>query len=187
MKFFPRCEQWKHLADFPRDRCRPDGRWHTCKRCHVERQRFRRAEVRELKKQALLYSLPPPPAPRSRLHTLTKAYRKTSGPGLPFDHLPPDEKFNARQIVNKSVARHGPRISQPKYALRRANAASNARRVGNSFWGRSMRAKKGWRTRREREFWELLHQANMRALSGQTPQGNETGACWASVSRLWGI
>ena len=96
MKFCRQCKQWKHLGDFPRDRSWPSGRWHRCKECHVPRQRVRRAEVRELKKQALLYSLPPP---RSRLDTLTRAYRhKTSGADhLPFSHQPPDERFNARQ------------------------------------------------------------------------------------------
>jgi hypothetical protein len=137
-----------------------------------------------------IYSLPPPPAPRSRLHTLTKSYRrKTCGADhLPFSHLPPDEKFNARKLHQKSRAKRGRSLTQPKDALLGVTAASNARRVKDKWWARSMRARKGWRTRLEREFGELLHLAQMRALSGWRHQADyETGAGWTRASRLWGI
>jgi hypothetical protein len=189
-KLCRKCSQRKTLPQFPRDRSEPDGRWHTCKECHVPRQRLKRAEARERRKQELVYSLPPPPAPRWRLDTLTKAYRhKTSGADhLPFGYLEPRRRFIARQLDNKYVAKHGPRISQPKAAVLTACAASNSARVGDKFWAHSMRMRKGWRRRREREFAELLRQAQMRALSGQRHQADyETGAGWTSASRLAGI
>jgi hypothetical protein len=92
-------------------------------------------------------------------------------------------------LDNKYLAKHhGPSLTQPKVALLGATASSNSRRVGDKFWAHSMRMRKGWRRRREREFAELLHQAQMRALSGQRHQADyETGAGWTSASRLAGI
>src|SRR5215469_13944133 len=61
MKFCPQCKQWKHLEDFPGDATRAGGRWHTCKHCHNQRRRLRRAEARERRNQELLLSGPPGP------------------------------------------------------------------------------------------------------------------------------
>jgi len=84
----------------------------------------------EHKKQEVAASPSAQPASRRRLDAL-KPYRNKSG-DLPFSHLPPRERFIAKQLLNKYLDRHGgSRLSQPKQALLMACAASNAKRVGD--------------------------------------------------------
>ena len=175
-----RCEQAKPLEFFPRDRSRPNGRWHTCKRCNGQRCRFLRWAASEHKKQEFLSS--PPPAPRRRLEEL-KSYRHTSGE-LPFSHLPPRERLIARQLLNKYLDRHrGPGLSQPKQALLMDCAASNAKRVGDKSWSRRMNRLKGWRRQRLREQTELEPSQNRTRIA---QQGYFDGG-WTQTSRLRGI
>jgi hypothetical protein len=180
-----KCAQSKPLESFPRDRSRPDGRWHTCKQCNGQRCRFLRWAARKPKQQELISS-PPPPAPRRRLEGL-KSYRNTTG-DLPFSHLPPRERFIAQQLFNKYLHKHrGPRLTQPKQALLMACAASNARRAGDRSWSRQMKRFKGWRRQRRRNFEQQIQLAEMRARSRVIPRECYEGAGWTSASRLAGI
>jgi hypothetical protein len=186
-KLCRKCGESKPLSLFPRDRSRPDCRWHTCKECNAQRCRFLRWARSEHKKQDFAASSPPPPASRRRLGGL-KSYRHTSG-DLPFSHLPPRERLIARQLFNMYLDRHrGPGLSQPKMALLMACAASNVKRVGDKSWSRRMKRLKGWRRQRRRNFEQQIHLAEMRARSGGKPRGDYySGAGWTSASRLAGI
>ena len=105
-KLCGKCGQRKTLPFFPRDRSRPDGRWHTCKECNQQRCRFLQCAVREHKKWELVYSSPPPPNPRRRLDGL-KSYRKNSkNTGEPFSHLPPLERCFAEQLFSNNLHKH---------------------------------------------------------------------------------
>ncbi len=178
-----KCGQSKPLEFFPRDRSRPDGRWHTCKRCNAQRCRFLRWAVRDHKKPDVAASPPAQPASRRRLDAL-KPYRNKSG-DLPFSHLPPRERYIAQQLFNKYVNRHrGPGLTQPKYALLMATAASNARRVGNSFWGRRMRRLKGWRRQRRRDFEQQLQLKENRSRNVERPRAGYSDAVWMQTARL---
>jgi hypothetical protein len=78
------------------------------------------------------------------------------------------------------VQKHGPRLSQPKYALLMATAASNARRVGDSFWGRRMRRLKGWRRQRQRDFEQQPQLKENRSR----PRAGYSDAVWTQTARL---
>jgi len=179
------CHQWKRTAEFPVDRSRRDGRWHTCKACNKQRCRLLRKAARERKKRKLLTSPPLPPAPRRRLGGL-KSYRNKSDE--PFSRLSPVEKFIAWQLFGKYLHRHrGPRLSQPKCALLMACAASNARRVGDRSWSRRMKRLKGWHRQRRKEFEQLVSLAAIRARNAARQRGSDTGIRWTPESRLWGV
>ena len=179
VKHCRKCAQSKPLDFFPRDRSRRDGRWHTCKACNGQRCRFLRWAARKHKQQELISS-PPPPAPRLRLEGL-KSYRNTSGE-LPFSHLPPRERFIARQLFIKYLDRHrGPGLSQPKQALLMACAASNARRVGDRSWSRRMKRLKGWRRQRRRDFEQ---QQEDRSRNIERPRTGYSDAVWMQTARL---
>jgi hypothetical protein len=177
-----KCGQSKPLELFPRDRSRRDGRWHTCTSCNGQRCRFLRWAATEHKKQEVAALPSAQPASRWRLDGL-KSYRNKSGEL--FSRLPPRERFIAQQLFNKYVHRHrGPGLSQPKMALLMATAASNARRVGNSFWGRRMRRLKGWRRQRQRDFKQQPQLKENRSRSVERPRAGYSDAVWAQTSRL---
>jgi len=185
VKYCRRCQQWKRPKDFPVDRSRRDGRWHTCSACNKQRCRLLRKAARERKKRALTASPPPDPAPRWRLYGL-ESYRNRSDE--PFSRLSPVEKFIAWQLFGKYLHRHrGPRLSQPKCALLMACAASNARRVGDRSWSRRMKRLKGWHRQRRKEFEQLVSLAAIRARNAARQRGSDTGIRWTPESRLWGV
>ena len=86
-----KCGQSKPLGFFPRDRSRPDERWHTCKLCNQQHGRLVRKAARDRKVLALR-SLPSPP--RRRLEAL-KAHRDKRG-GTAFEQLSPYLQQQAR-------------------------------------------------------------------------------------------
>jgi len=185
MKYCRGCEQWKRLVEFPLDRSRRDGRWHTCKLCNRQRGRLLRQAAKERKRLALLTAPPPPPAPRWRLEGL-KEYRGKEG--QPPAGLSAAERFIAQQLFNKYLwQRRGMRLSQPKRALLAACARSNAKRVGDNSWSRRMKRLKGWRRQRQREFEQQIQMAEMRARKAARPQVGYTGAGYTAADRLAGI
>jgi len=126
--------------------------------------------------------LPAPANPRRRLDGL-KSYRKkrkSKNRGERFSHLPPLIRCFAEQLYINYLHKHrGPRLTQPKRALLKACAVSNAWRVGNSFWGRRMRRLAGWRKQRLSE---------LRAeRSPSTAEQGYSGGGWTQTSRLEGV
>ncbi len=131
-----KCEQSKTLPFFPRDRSRPDGRWHTCSACN-------RKQWKEVGKQR---------AARRRWqsggHSCTglpglRQYRNLSGER--FSNLPADLRWKAERLLSKYVARHQWHMTPTRYAALVARAASNARRLGDRSWARSLWRLKGYR------------------------------------------
>jgi hypothetical protein len=177
-----KCGQSRSAELFPRDRGRPDGRWHTCKECNGDRCRFQRWAVKEHKKRELAASPPPQPASRRRLDGL-KSYRNTSGER--FSRLPTRGRFIAQQLFNKYLHKHrDPRLTQPKIALLMATAASNVKRLGDNSWSRRMNRLKGWRRQLLGELLLQLEPSQERPRIAQ--QGYSDGG-WTQTSRLGGI
>jgi hypothetical protein len=177
-----KCGQLKPLELLPRDRGRPDGRWHTCKECNQQWCRFQRWAVREHKKRELAASPPPQPAPGRRLDGL-KSYRNTSGER--FSQLPTRGRFIAQQLFNKYLHKHrAPRLTQPKMALLMACAASNAKRVGDKSWSRRMKRLKGWR---RQLLSELLLQLEPPQDRLRIAEQRYSDVVWTQTSRLRGI
>lgn len=156
-----RCAKEKPLVAFPRDRSRPDGRWHTCRACNrsywtetgkpLARRRklervFQRAETR-----------------RTGLAGLRQCARGRGARGI--DSLPPDLRFKARQILSDSLARaraEGRHLTQPLIAIRIASAISSAPRKGNRSWARRLRRLKGYRRTERRKMEQEIQSAQWR-------------------------
>lgn len=131
------CGDWKALAFFPRDRSRPDGRWHTCRLCNRKRWQATGKHDAAMKKE------------RERTERVTrtglKGLRQYPHPGDRFTSLPFDLRPNAQRLLNRYLKRHRHHMTPALYASLHATAASNARRVGNRSWARRMRRLKGYR------------------------------------------
>ena len=178
-KLCGKCGQRKTLPQFPRDRSRPDGHWHCCKEFNGKRLRLLRLAASGRKKWELMVLPPPPPNPRRRLEGL-KSYRNTTSGDLPFSHLEPRLRVIARQLLNKYEQRHrGPGLTQQKWALLAACAASNARRVGDSSWAHRMWRLKGWRRQRLGE----LRQPMRCGVTRVWP----SGACLSQFEKLGSV
>ena len=111
-KLCGKCGQRKTLPQFPRDRSRPDGRWHCCKECNGKRLRLLRLAASGRKKWELMF-LPAPANPRRRLDGL-KSYRKkrkSKNSGERFSNLPPLIRCFAEQLYINYLHKHrGPRL-----------------------------------------------------------------------------
>jgi|SRR5271169_5563990 len=141
-KLCRKCGQAKRLAFFPRDRSRPDGRWHTCSACN-------RRWWKEVGK---------PRAARRRWQTASsngtglsglRQYRNRSGER--FSNLPPDLRWKAERLLAKYMTRHRWHMTPTRYAALIACAASNVRRVGDRSWARSLWRLKGYRRAERRK------------------------------------
>jgi hypothetical protein len=184
MKRCQRCQRWQRLSEFPLDRSRRDGHWHTCRLCNRKRGRLLRRDARERKKRELLTAPPPIPTfPRPRLSGLKK-YRNKSGEA--FANLSPVERLIALQLFNKYMQqRQGVQVLQPQRALLMACAASNAKRVRDSRWGRRMRWLKG-QCRRQRELEQQMQLAEIPDRNA-APARASTRVGYTTASRLAGI
>jgi hypothetical protein len=181
-----KCGDAKPLAFFPRDRSRPDGRWHTCKLCNQQHGRLVRQAASEQKVLALR-SLPA--ASRRRLTALRE--HSDGCRRRVFEQLPRSLQQLAWGIYQKAlrthVQRYGFRAGQPKRALLWACAVSNAQRVGDSSWSRRMKRLKGWRRQRERE---LLRQPRPPERGDSNPapaRASYSGVGYTPASRIRGI
>jgi hypothetical protein len=148
------CGGEKPLGFFPRDRSRPDGRWHTCTMCNKKRwaEQGKQRALRKLEERIRRRE-----NSRSGIQALRKHYRN----GSAFDSLPPVLRRGAEMIWSNSLARakaEGRHLSQPEIALRKANAVSNCVRVGDSSWSRSMLRHKGYRRAEREQKRSELHQ-----------------------------
>ncbi len=130
------------LAFFPRDRSKPDGRWHSCRACNriywatrgkpLEAQRKADAQAGRQTRQGL------------------RGLRQYGHPGDRLGALPPELRSQAERLLKKYLTRHGWHMTGPRYAALVACAASNAKRVGDRSWARGMRRLKGYRRAQRR-------------------------------------
>jgi len=141
----PKCGIYKALGLFPRDRSRPDGRWHTCRACNREcwkRQGKFLAAEKKAREKALHQS-------RTGLRGLREYRRKQ--PAGEFASLSPELRWKARQLLNKYLDRHKYHLTGPRIAALCACAASNVRRLGDRSWARRLWRIKGYyRSQRRR-------------------------------------
>jgi hypothetical protein len=132
-----KCGAWKTLWFFPRDRSRPDGRWHTCRACNradwKQRGKFLAAD-KKAREKALHPS-------RTGLVGLRQYRRKNGGE---FASLPPELRRPARQLLNRYFARHRHHLTGPRIAALCACAASNVQRLGDRSWARRLWRIKGY-------------------------------------------
>jgi hypothetical protein len=102
-----RCTQWKTLPFFPRDRSRPDGRWHTCSACNrtqwKEHSKERTAQRRWQNGRDS----------RTGISGLRR-YRNRSGDR--FSNLPPDLRWKAERLLSKYMERHRRHMTPTRYA-----------------------------------------------------------------------
>jgi len=167
------------VTQFPVDRSRRDGRWHSCRACN-ERYWTTRGKLLALDRKLEQLSQR---TDRSGLAGLRQLPRNMGG----FDVLPPDLRLKAEQIFSRSITRakaDGRHLSQPQIAARIASAVSNARRVGDNSWARRMLRLKGYR-RAERRQLQQQKQIEPSPPTAQRVTRNSTGA--RSSWRLPGI
>ena len=152
-----KCGRPKHLEFFPKDRGRPDGRWHTCRECnrrHWAIKGKRAAEYRRLTKLADKKS-----HSREGINGLRRYGQR---PEESFGTLPLKLRPVARRLLEKYLSRHFHRMTPALYASLHATATSNARRVGDRSWARSMWRKKGYRRAERRKNQEEAELARIR-------------------------
>ena len=153
-----KCGHTKPLRFFPQDRSRPDGRWHTCRLCNNQYWKERGkwlALRRKYDKES-----------RSGLRGL----RHYSHGGEPLASVPPPLRPLAEQLLSKYLDRHRDHMTPALYASLHGTAASNAVRVGNTSWCRSMLRRKGWRRQERRQAEERAQlQRNLRKADLETP------------------
>ncbi len=161
------CGQVKTLPFFPRDRSRPDGRWHSCRACNrhywVTQGKLLTAERKARSR-----------AQRGHFQGLAglRHYRHEPVPEL-FARLRPDLRDKARLILSRSLerARHqGRRLSQQQIAARIGNAASNACRASDRSWARRMWRLKGYRRAERMKAEEEARLAEIRARNAGKPR-----------------
>jgi hypothetical protein len=180
-----RCGQAKPLAFFPRDRSRPDGRWHICKLCNQQHGRLMRQAASEQRRLALQTS----PPPHQRLEALRASCNRNRA--TVFERLPRSLQQQAWSIYHKALRTHRQRYgfsaSQPKRALLWACAVSNARRVGDNSWSRRMKRLKGWRRQRQRELMKWLQAQPSGCGNPARRRAGHSGVGYTPASRLAGI
>jgi hypothetical protein len=151
---FKRCRKcWteKPLGFFPRDRSRPDGRWHTCTMCRKNRWKEHEKPILELRRRLLL-SLR---SAKSGLEGLRRYYGRRRE--TVYDSLPIGLRRTADSLWSTYVVRaqaEGRRLSQPQVALMKARAVSNAQRFGDRSWSRRMLRLLGYRRAERRKRFE---------------------------------
>jgi hypothetical protein len=151
-KWCPRCKQNLCVTQFPVDRSRRGGRWHSCRSCN------RRYWVERGKSLVLARKLEQisQRIDWSGLAGLRQHPRVAGG----LDALPPDLRSKAEQIFSNSITRakaEGKSLSQPQIAARIANAISNVRRLGDRAWSHRMLRLKGYRRAERRKLEQQTH------------------------------
>jgi len=166
------CGKEKPFAFFPRDRSRPDGRWHSCRACnreywaeHDKPKRVLRNARQQFADERFLGI-----AGLRRHRFLSKRRRRAV--------LPPDVDLIRRQLLSKYLAKHARHMTPALYASLHATAAANAPRVGDRSLGLRLRALKGWRGRKQRECEQQNGLAQLRARNQGKPRG------WSTLGEL---
>jgi len=139
-----KCGMCKALGFFPKDRSRPDGRWHSCRACNRAYWRQRGKALAARRKALQKVSHPS----RTGLQGLRQYRRKNGGE---FASLPEELRWPARQLLNKYLHRHRHHLTGPRIACLIACAASNVRRLGDRSWARRMWKFKGLHRTMRRE------------------------------------
>jgi hypothetical protein len=150
-KWCPRCQWNQSVADFPVDRSRRDGRWHSCRSCAKAywEQRGRLLRLARSEKQCESRQL--------NVQGLEGLRRYSHQPQERFESVPPSLRPAAQLIFNRSLEkarRQGRPLTQPLLGLFYASAASNAVRLGNRSFAARMSACKRWKRHRERQLSE---------------------------------
>lgn len=142
-KLCSKCHTRKPPGFFSKDRSRGDGRWHACRACNREywQQRGKLLALARKIEQTEHQS-------RTGLCGLRQYRRKNSEE---FASVPPELRFQARQLVNKYLARHRHHLTSTRIAALYACAASNVQRLGDRSWARRLWWKKGYYRKLERE------------------------------------
>jgi hypothetical protein len=175
-KWCPRCKRNRYITEFPVDRTRRNGRWHSCRKCNQTYCATRgKALAAQRKAQERSQR-----QTRQGLSGLTQC----SHPGVRFANVPKESRGDAERIFSNSLARaeaQGRHLSQPQIASRIACAASNARRVGDGSWARRMRRLKGYRRAERRKMDQEMQLAEQREMqaANKAPRVN-----WSLVAGL---
>jgi hypothetical protein len=159
-----KCGNVKTLPFFPCDRSRPDGHWHTCRNCNRQSwatQGKQRTADRKAEAQAGRQSVQGLPGLRKYQHRHVADL---------FTSLPPELRHKARLLLDRSLSRHRWHLTQSLRAALIANAASNAPRVGDNSWARSMLRKKGYRRAVRRAAEQQAQLAEIRARYAGQPR-----------------
>ncbi len=139
------CGHWKPLAFFPRDRSRPDGRWHTCRTCNRQRWKTQgrfQAALRKAEQRARQQR-----QSRQGLKGLHSYRRKRSG----LEALPSELRWQAQQLYSRYLSKHRGQLTQERCALLLACACSNVKRLGDRSWARRLWRLKGYRRAERRQ------------------------------------
>ena len=163
-KWCPRCKRNLPVQQFPIDRSRRDGRWHSCGNCNRAYWNTRGKELAAGRKQQER-------ATRQTRQGLAglRQYRHRKALSL-FASLPAPRRDIAHQLLNKYLARHCGNLTRQKIALLIACAASNAKRVGDNSWARSMLRRKGYVRAARRQAQQMVRVAQI---------------CTDSTRRVW--
>jgi len=147
-KWCAHCKRNQRITQFPVDRFRRDGRWHSCKRCGRRSWHERGKQLRAER--------------RDRQHRESQQLQGLVGLQLYYSHQDPQERFarlppslrpKAEVILSRSLEharREGRPLTQALFGLFHAAAASNAPRLGSKSFPARMNAHKRWKRERER-------------------------------------
>jgi hypothetical protein len=142
-KWCPRCKQNLPVIQFPADRSRRDGRWHSCRDCNRAYWKSRGSELAAVRKERKRSVLPS----RQGLAGLRRCQHRRQK----FSSLPARLRPTAERLLSEYLVRHAGHLTGPRYAALTACAASNAQRVGDRSWARRMLRLKGyWRAERRK-------------------------------------
>jgi hypothetical protein len=159
-----KCGNRKTLAFFPKDRSKPDGRWHTCRACNreywAERGKFLAVD-RKIREKARHQS-------RTGLRGL-RQYRHPKD-AEEFASVPPELRWRARQLLNEYLHRHRHHLTPTLIASLYGCAASNVRRLGDRSWARSLWRKKGYYRSLRKKLEAEAEQAEIRAKGSGMPR-----------------
>lgn len=147
LKWCPHCQRSLCITKFPVDRSRSNGRWHSCSECARNNWHNRGKFLRADRRASLRLEV----EARSGLKGLHQFYSHQNR-GEPFASVPLRRKSDAELIYRQGIEkdrRTGRPCTRQRRALRLANAASNAGRVGNRSFLARMNAFKRWKRFRE--------------------------------------
>lgn len=163
-----KCGLSKTLAFFPKDRSRPDGHWHTCRACNREYW-AERGKVLALDKKIRERARHPS---RTGIRGLRR-YRRPKDVEE-FASVPPELRWQARQLLNKYLHRHRYHLTPALIACLHGCAASNVQRLGDRSWARRLWWKKGYYRAMRRELVAAAEQAEIRAARVGRPRVGRT-------------
>jgi hypothetical protein len=145
-KWCPRCHRNQPVTQFPVDRSRRDGLWHSCKSCSKKYWQERGEPLRTARRdQARRQRARSPGLAGLRFYSHQKSEEM-------FGSVPPSLKGRALTILSRSLEsarREGRPLTPARLASFYAAAASNAPRLGDRSFAARMNACKRWKRHRE--------------------------------------